>query len=76
MGTFRQTAAGQRAPQFFALRTELLQTDFWKKKQLFQKETMECVIFELKNIQSGDGAQKKYEMALKKHTLLRQHEAW
>ena len=26
---------------FFALRTELLQTDFWKKKQLFLKDAIE-----------------------------------
>lgn len=49
---------GSTPRSFFALRTELLQTDFWEKKQLFQKETMECVIFELKNIQSGDEVQK------------------
>ena len=50
MGAFRQTAAGQRAPQFFALRTELLQTDFWEKKQLFLKDAIERSFLRLKII--------------------------
>ena len=38
------------APQFFALRTELLQTDFWKKKQLFLKDALERSFLRLKII--------------------------
>lgn len=60
---------GSAPRSFFALRTELLQTDFWEKKQLFQKETMECVIFELKNIQNGDITQKIRNGPEKAHTV-------
>ena len=35
---------------FFALRTELLQTDFWKKKQLFLKDAIERSFLRLKII--------------------------
>jgi hypothetical protein len=32
---------GSAPRSFFALRTELLQTDFWEKKQLFLKDSIE-----------------------------------
>ena len=42
---------GSAPRSFFALRTELLQTDFWEKKQLFQKDSIERSFLRLKIIQ-------------------------
>ena len=41
---------GSAPRSFFALRTELLQTDFWEKKQLFQKDSIERSFLRLKII--------------------------
>lgn len=41
---------GSAPRSFFALRTELLQTDFWEKKQLFLKDAIERSFLRLKII--------------------------